>query len=148
MDRFVSERQVVAVVDDGKVIGIAGGIAGSCLHSGRTGRGCVLVGRSRILIICSAACIAVLGACKVDVVGHDLKSRAVVAVLVLILAGLDAAVNGDQTALLEILAHKLGLRTPSDDINEIGLTLLALTCKIAVAGDAETAHIDALGRGA
>ena len=72
----------------------------------------------------------------------------VVAILILILAGLKTAFNGDQTAFLEILANKIGLLAPCNDINEIGLTLLALTCKIAVAGDAETAHIDALGRGA
>ena len=105
----MSERQVVAVVDDGEVICIAGGIAGSCLHSSRTGRGCVLVGRSGILIAVSVTCIAALGACKVDVVGHDLKSRAVVAVLVLILAALQTAVNSDQRTLLEILADKLCL---------------------------------------
>ena len=84
MDRFVSERQVVAVVDDGKVIGIAGGIAGSCLHSSRTGGGCVLVGRSGILIAVSVTCIAALGACKVDVVGNHLNGSAVCAGLILI----------------------------------------------------------------
>ena len=62
-----------------------------------------------ILIICSAACIAVFGACKVDIVGYHFHSGAVVAVLILILAGLKTAFNGDQTALLEILANKLGL---------------------------------------
>ena len=56
-----------------------------------------------ILIICSAACIAVFGACKVDIVGYHFHSGAVVAVLILILAGLKTAFNGDQTALLEIL---------------------------------------------
>ena len=85
----MSERQVVAVVDDGEVVCIAGRVAGSCLHSGRAGRSCVLVGGSRIiLIICSAACIAVFGACKVDIVGYHFHSGAVVAVLILILAGL------------------------------------------------------------
>ena len=67
MDRFVSERQVIAVINDGEVVGIAGRVAGSCLHSSRTGRRCVLVGRSGILIAVSVTCIAALGACKVDV---------------------------------------------------------------------------------
>ena len=53
-----------------------------------------------ILIICSAACIAVFGACKVDIVGYHFHSGAVVAVLILILAGLKTAFNGDQIALL------------------------------------------------
>lgn len=83
-----------------------------------------------ILIICSAACIAVFGACKVDIVGYHFHSGAVVAVLILILAGLKTAFNGNQTALLEILANKLGLLTPCNDIDEIGLTLLALTRKL------------------
>ena len=101
-----------------------------------------------ILIICSAACIAVFGACKVDIVGYHFHSGAVVAVLILILAGLKTAFNGDQTALLEILANKLGLLTPCNDIDEIGLTLLALTRKIAVTGNAEAAHIGTLRGGA
>ena len=57
MDRFVSERQVIAVVNNSEVVGIAGRVAGSCLHSSRAGRRCVLVGRSRILIACSIACM-------------------------------------------------------------------------------------------
>ena len=76
----MSERQVIAVINHSEIVCIAGRIAGSCLHSSRTGRGCVLVGGSRIiLIICSAACIAVFGACEVDVVGYHFHSGAVVA---------------------------------------------------------------------
>ncbi len=41
------------------------------------------------------------------------------------------------------LRDKLCLLTPCDDVDEIGLTLLALTGKIAVARDAEAAHIGA-----
>ena len=50
MDRFVSERQVIAVINDGEVVCITGRIAGSCLHSSRACRRCVLVGRSGSLI--------------------------------------------------------------------------------------------------
>ena len=123
----MSERQVVAVINHSEIVCIAGRVAGSCLHSSRAGRRCVLVGRSGILIAVSVACIAAFGACKVDVVGYHFHSGAVVAVLILILAGLKTAFNGDQTAFLEILANKIGLLAPCNDINEIGLTLLALT---------------------
>mgnify|MGYP007084366382 CR=1 FL=1 len=129
-----SERQVITVINDSKIICTAGGIAGSCLHSSRTGRGCVLVGRSSILIAAAALIAAIrFGASKVDVVCHDLHSGAVVSVLVLILAGLETAFDGDQTALLEILGDELCLLAPCDDVDEIGLTLLALTGKVGSA---------------
>src|SRR5699024_9174354 len=80
--------------------------------------------------------------------GDDLHRGAVVAVLVLVLPGLDAAVDDDQTALLEILADKIGLAAPRNHVEEIGLALLALAGKVAVAGNAEAGHIDAAGGGA
>ena len=52
------------------------------------------------------------GSGKVDVVGHDLNRGAVVAVLVLIAAALQTAVNGNQRTLLEILADKLCRAVP------------------------------------
>ena len=75
-------------------------------------------------------------------------SGAVVSVLVLILAGLETAFDGDQTALLEILGDELCLLAPCDDVDEIGLTLLALTGKVTVTRNAEAAHIGAALGGA
>ena len=46
------------------------------------------------------------------------------------------------------LRNKLCLLTPCDDVDEIGLTLLALTGKIAVTRNAEAAHIGAALGGA
>ena len=71
-----------------------------------------------------------------------------VAVLVLIVVGLETAIDGDQTALLEVAAHKIRLLPPCHDIHKIGLTLLAGLCKIAVTGNAETADIHARRGGA
>ena len=94
-----------------------------------------------------------LGARKVDIVGHHGNGCTVVAVLVLIIVGLETAIDGDQTALLEIAAHKLSLLPPRNNINEFGglapchdihkisLTLLAGLCKVAVTGNAEAADI-------
>ena len=89
-----------------------------------------------------------LGARKVDIVGHHGKGGAVVAVLVLIVAGLDAAIYGDQTALGKILAHKVSLRTPCHDIYKISLPLLTLSGKVTITGNAELADVHARRGGA
>ena len=71
-----SERQVITVINDSKIICTAGGIAGSCVHSSRTGRGCVLVGGSRILIICTDPLRQALARAQAArrVVGADLSA--------------------------------------------------------------------------
>ena len=139
------DRQGIAGINHSEIICTAGRVAGSSLHSSRTGRSLVLVGRSSVLIA-AAALIVALGACKADVVGNDLHSGTVVSVLILILAGLQRAFNGNQTAFLEILGDKLGLLTPCDDVDKIGLTLFTLAGEVAVTCNAEADHIDtALG---
>src|SRR5699024_1711474 len=133
----------------GKVIGIPGRIAGDRLDVGRTGGGLgVLAGLAAIRGAAPIAAAGVFGPGKIDVVGDDLHCGAVVAVFVLVLPGLDAAVNDDQAALLEILADKIGLAAPRHHVQKIGLALLALAGKVAVAGNAEAGHIDAAGGGA
>src|SRR5699024_4872573 len=85
------ERQIVAVVDDGKVIGIPGRIAGDRLDVGRAGGGLgVLAGLAAIRGAAPIAAAGVFGPGKIDVVGDDLHCGAVVAVFVLVLPGLDA----------------------------------------------------------
>ena len=79
---------------------------------------------------------------------HHGKGGAVVAVLVLIVAGLDAAIYGDQTALGKILAHKVSLRTPCHDIYKISLPLLTLSGKVTITGNAELADVHARRGGA
>src|SRR5699024_5191683 len=101
--------------------GIAGGLLGHLARDFLPGR-----------VAAGAGVAAGLAAGEVNVVGHDLERLAVVAVLVLIGPGLDAAVYGDQRTFLEILANKLGTGAPADDVDEIGLPLFTLAHEAAI----------------
>nr|DAL75683.1 MAG TPA: hypothetical protein [Caudoviricetes sp.] len=126
------KRQVIAVVDHCKIVVL--GILRRRLTEMIARRGCFAA-------IIRRLCAGALGTGKIDVVGHDSKRGAVVTVFVLIVAGFDAAIDGDQTALGEIPAHKLSLRPPCHNVDEICLPLLALPDETAVTGNAEPADI-------
>src|SRR6266566_3909955 len=66
-----------------------------------------------------------------EVIGHDFKTGALLAFLVLPFAGLDAALDEDQRTLLEILLSDFGLFAPHDDLVPLG-ALLALTVFVFV----------------
>lgn len=82
-------------------------------------------------------------ACKAQAVRHDLHGCTVAAVPVLILPGLETALHGHHAALGKVFAQKVCIVPPCNDVDEIGLPLLALLHKIAVTGDAEGAYADA-----
>ena len=58
-----------------------------------------------------------------SVVGHNLKSRPVIAILVGIFPRLDGTLNSYQLSLAEIPADKFRRIAPSDNIQKIGLPL-------------------------
>ncbi len=114
-----SEGQISFVLNDGKIVIGAGRVARSRRLCGGTG---VIGHRGRSRLTHSDR-IRGFRAGKVDIVGHDLDSSAVVAVLILIGAGLQATVNDDQRTLLEITADKLCAAIPRNDVQEIRLAL-------------------------
>src|SRR5882672_3131742 len=59
-----------------------------------------------------------------EVVGYDFEAGALLAFLVLPLAGLDTAFDEDERALLEILLRDLRLLAPDDDFVPLGALLL------------------------
>ena len=86
----------------------------------------------------------VLGTRKVDVAGHDLNGSSFVPVFVLILSGLESALDSNKASLLEILCNETGIVPPCDNIDKISLSLLTLADKAAVTRNSETAHICAV----
>ena len=76
-------------------------------------------------------------ACKVHIVGNHFKSRAFVAVFVLILACLDRAFEGNQLSLYKILANEFSALPPAYDVDKIRLAFLALLYVFAVYRDTE-----------
>ena len=99
----------------------------------------------RLLVeIAHSGLLCGLSAAKAHPRRKNLGSCAVVAVLVLVLTGLQAAFDGDHAALLEILTDELGSLPPRGDVDKIGLALFALPGKAAVNRDAEAAHVGAV----
>src|SRR3954466_8327596 len=91
---------------------------------------------------------ALPGTEELDGVGDDIDRLALVPVLVLPLAPLEAAVDGHGAALLEILGAVLALGSPDGDVEVVGLVLpLAALVVLAagVAGHAHAAHGRASG---
>src|SRR6266478_1419901 len=66
-----------------------------------------------------------------EIAGHDFKAGALLAFLVLPLAGLDASLDEDQRAFLQILLGDFGLFAPDDDFVPLG-ALLALAVAVFV----------------
>ena len=74
---------------------------------------------------------------EADVISDNLDRGAVLAVLRLILTGLELTVYGDQRAFREIAAYKLRGAAPSDDVKKVCLTLFACFHIAAVDRDTE-----------
>src|SRR6266436_2228121 len=66
-----------------------------------------------------------------EIAGHDFRAGALLAFLVLPLAGLDASLDEDQRAFLQILLGDFGLFAPDDDFVPLG-ALLALAVAVLV----------------
>ena len=77
---------------------------------------------------------------RIDVVGIHSVPVGIFPVLVLIGARLDAAVQRDHGAFLEILAYELGGVAPAHDVDEVSLPFLSLLHKAAVHRNGEACH--------
>src|SRR6266480_162280 len=86
----------------------------------------VIAAGTRCCAATAASCSAFGAATQhAEVADNDFKAGALLAFLVLPFAGLDAAFDEDQRALLEILLGDFGLFAPDDDLVPLG-ALLAL----------------------
>ena len=144
---FQVESQIFVVVNHSKVFAAASRIAGRGILYGRAAvTACGRSSGSGRCITCGtgSGALAVCARNKIDLVSNHFYSSAVVAVFVLILAGLQAAFHNDRATLLEVLAHKLGLLTPCDNVDKISLTLLTLTGKVAVNSNSERCYAGSL----
>ena len=112
-----------------RAVGIA--VASGAL-AGIRGRRWAAIGATAV-----AVALAVPEICVVHV---DLPARAIVAVPILPLAGLEAARDNHHPALGEILADELAGVPPRNAVNEIGLLLLALSGIVPIAGQGERRH--------
>lgn len=133
-----SEGQVVIAFHFLKIAGSAAGIGGL----GRGGGGVA------VFIVAGAAAAGVTGLCAGEehIVGHDLGGGALVAVFVLVVAGLDRTLHPDDIALVEIAADEFRLLTPGSDVDKVSLAFAVPAGKTAVHSDAEAAYRDpALG---
>ena len=72
--------------------------------------------------------------------GVDLPARAIVAVSILPLPGLESAVHDDHLAFEEILSNELAALTPCNTVDEVRLALLALCGVVALHGHGEQCH--------
>ena len=124
-DAAPSERQVARIVNRGIAVKV----------------GCRWGSNVRL-----PCCVLVLGSSKVYVVGNDFDCRAVLAALVLIAAALQAAINGNQGAFLEVFAHKFSGFVPGDNVKEVGLVLPVRVLAPTVNSNVEGCHALA-GRG-
>src|SRR6266568_541797 len=82
---------------------------------------------------CSGTCCGAFGASTehAKIVGDDFKTSAFLAFLILPFAGLDAALDKDERALLQILLRDFRLFTPDHDLVPFG-ALLALAIAVFV----------------
>src|SRR3954452_5952543 len=87
---------------------------------------------------------------ELHAVGDDVHALALVALLVLPLAPLEAAVDRDGAALGEVPGAVVALRAPDGDVEVVGLVdpLTGLVLAARVAGDAELADRGAAREGA
>nr|DAI63306.1 MAG TPA: hypothetical protein [Caudoviricetes sp.] len=130
----VSERQVALVLNEGIIcirfaLRALGGGCGALCGVLRGGAGTFLT------------------AAEIRVIGHDFDGCAVLAVLVLILAGLQAAINGNEGAFGEILADKFCGLAPGGDIQPVCLAAAVGVLIAGIVGDAERADGLAAVRG-
>ena len=105
------------------------------------------LGVARIGEVAAGALAAVLLAvAEVDGVDRDLDGLAAVAVLVLVAAAGELALDEDEAALAQVLADELGLRAPCDALDEVGDLLAVLGLAAGVAGEGEAGDRRALLR--
>ena len=114
-----SEGQVVIAFHFLKVAGSAVGIGGL----GRGGGGVAVIAIAVIVIAAAIAGTGIAGACagKEYIIGHDLGGGALVAVFVLVVAGLDRTLHPDDIALVEVAADEFCLLTPGSDVDKVTL---------------------------
>src|SRR5207237_637888 len=134
---------------------LALGLAGGCRGSPASGTGGRLSGRELVVAqgwrafaggVATAAPARAAAVQELDGVGVDLGARALLAVLALPRAGLQAALDVDHRSLAQVLGADLGqvslALVPGHDVVEVG-ELLALAVgpgAVAVGGDAEAGH--------
>ena len=98
--------------------------------------------RSVIIAAVTAACVAVcfaglFGLAEGNLVAVDLNGRAVVAVLILPLAGLDTADDNRQHTLGKPLCNEFRLTAPCDAVDKVGLAFAVRALAVSVDRKAE-----------
>src|SRR5699024_1950040 len=129
--------------------GAASGRRAGGLEVARVGRDVGARGEAAVAAAAHAGVVA--AAEELDRVGHDLDVLAVVALLVLPLAPLEATVDRHRAALGEEAGAVLALRAPDRHVEEVGLVLPVaggLVLATRVARDPQRAHRRAPARGA
>ena len=81
-----------------------------------------------------------LGIGEVDALGHDFDGDTLVAVAVSPLAGLEAAIQQDLAALLEIFAEELGGSAPGNGVEKVSGSLAGLVGEVPLDGNTGVAR--------
>ena len=113
------EGQIILAVDLREIPEAAAGIRGRLSRGRRAAEVIARIGRVRG----TGTLSRVLAVHEEGAVSDYFHSSSLVSVFVLVVAGLDGAVDSDQATLGEILADEFRLLSPGDDVDEIGLTL-------------------------
>ena len=91
-------------------------------------------------VVAGIVAAVALGIPEIHIVGHDLGTAALAAVLVGPVPDLQAALHHSHAALGEVLAHKFGGVAPGHDVNEVRFLFAGLGLEVPVNSQREGRH--------